>query len=50
VEEFNYLGTTLTNQNLIQEEISRRFKWGECLLLFGTDYFLFQDPIQKFKD
>jgi len=25
VEEFDYLGTTLTNQNSIQEEIKRRF-------------------------
>jgi hypothetical protein len=25
VEEFNYLGTTLTNQNSIQEEIKSRF-------------------------
>ena len=26
VEEFKYLGTTLTNQNLIQEEIKSRLK------------------------
>jgi len=25
VEEFDYLGTTLTNQNSMQEEIKRRF-------------------------
>jgi hypothetical protein len=28
VEEFKYLGTTLTNQNSIQEEIKRRLKSG----------------------
>jgi len=28
VEEFKYLGTTLTNQNSIQEEIKRRLKLG----------------------
>jgi hypothetical protein len=25
-----YLGTTVTNQNLIQEEIKRRLKWGNA--------------------
>jgi len=28
VEEFKYLGTTLTNQNSIQEEIKRRLRLG----------------------
>jgi hypothetical protein len=48
VEEFKYLGTTLTNQNSIQEEIKSRFR--ECLLSFGTESFVFQFAIQKFKD
>ena len=31
VEEFKYLGTTLTNQNSIQEEIKSRLKlWNAC--------------------
>ena len=30
VEEFKYLGTTLTNQNSIQEEIKRRLKAGNA--------------------
>ena len=28
MEEFKYLGTTLTNQNAIQEEIKRRLRSG----------------------
>jgi hypothetical protein len=39
VEEFKYLGTTLTNQNSVQEEIKSRLK-----------SFVFQFAIQKFKD
>jgi hypothetical protein len=38
VEEFKYLGTNLTNQNSIQEEIKSRFR--ECLLSFGTESFV----------
>ena len=30
VEEFKYLGTTLTNQNSIQEEIKSRLKLGNA--------------------
>jgi len=41
VEEFKFLGTTLTNQNPIQEEIKRGLKSRECLLSFGTEYFVF---------
>jgi hypothetical protein len=28
--EFRYLGTPVTNENLIQEEIKRRLKWGNA--------------------
>ena len=49
VEEFKYLGTTLTNKNYIQEEIKSRLK-KECLLSFGTEFFVFQFAIQKVKD
>jgi hypothetical protein len=38
VEEFKYLGTTLTNQAR------------QCLLSFGSESFVFQIAIQKFKD
>jgi len=33
VEEFKYLGTTLTNQNSIQEEIKRRLKLGKRAII-----------------
>jgi hypothetical protein len=42
--EFKYLGTNLTNQNFIQEEVR------ECLLSSGAESFVFQFAIQKFKD
>jgi hypothetical protein len=48
VEEFRYLGTTLTDQNSIQEEIKSRVK--ELLWSFGAEPFLFQFSIQKYKE
>ena len=50
VEEFKYLGTTLTHQNSIPEEIKSRLRSGKCLLSFGAESFVFQVAIQKFKD
>ena len=50
VQEFIYLGTTLTNQILIQEEIKRSLKSGNVLLSFGAESFVFQFAIQKYKD
>ena len=43
-EEFEYLGTTLTTQNSIQEEITSRLKSGNAC------YHSAQVAIQKFKD
>jgi hypothetical protein len=39
MEEFKYLGTTLTNQNSIQEEI--KGKLSEYLLSVGAESFVF---------
>ena len=50
VEEFKYLGTTLTNQNSIPEEIIEQIEVRKCLLSFGAEPFVFQAAIQKFKD
>jgi hypothetical protein len=47
VEQFKYLGTTLTNQNSIQEEIKSRLKSGNAC------YHSVQDLLsssQKYKD
>ena len=45
VEEFKYLGATLTNQNFIAEEIEVR----KCLLSFGAESFVFQVAIENLK-
>jgi hypothetical protein len=50
VEEFRYLGTTLTDQNSIQEEIKSRLKLGNACYHFGAKSFVFQVTIQKLKD
>jgi hypothetical protein len=39
VEQFKYLVTTLTNQIVLRE----------CLVSFGTESFIFQFAIQKYK-
>jgi len=45
-------GTTLTNQNSIQEEIEQeeQIEVGECLLSFDEESFVFQFAIQKYMD
>ena len=47
VEEFKYLGTTLTNQNSILEEIKEYIDVRKCLLSFGAESFVFQVAILK---
>jgi hypothetical protein len=49
VEEFKYLGTTLTNQNSIQEEIKSRLKL-ENACYYSVQNLIFQFAIQKFKN
>jgi hypothetical protein len=49
VEEFRYLGTNLTDQNSIQEEIEKG-EVRECLLSFVAEFFVFHCAIQKFND
>ena len=49
LEEFKYLGTTLTNQNSIQEDIKEQIYVRECLLFFGAEFFVFQFAIQKYR-
>ena len=50
VDEFKYLGTTLTNQNSIQEEIKSRLKLGNACYYSVLNLFFFQFAIQKVKD
>ena len=50
VEELKYLGTTLTNQNSIQEEIKSRLKLGNTCYYLVQNFFVFQFAIQNFKD
>jgi hypothetical protein len=47
VEEFKYLGTALTNQESVQEEIKSR-QVREGLLSFGAGSFVFQFAVEKF--
>ena len=49
VEEFKYLGITLTNQNSIQEEIKSRLKLGNACY-YSVQSFVFQSAIKKAKD
>jgi len=51
VEDFRYLGTTLTNQNSIQEEIKSKLKSGNaCYRSFSAESFVFQFAFQKYTD
>ena len=50
VEELKNLGTNLTNQNAIEEEIKGRLKSGNACYLTVQKSFVFQFAIQKHKD
>ena len=47
IERFGYLGTTLTNQNSINEE---QIEVMDRLLSFGTESFVFQFALRKYTD
>jgi hypothetical protein len=49
MEQFKYLGTTLTNQNSIHEEIKSRLKSGNAFY-HSVQNLVFQFTIQKRKD
>ena len=49
VEEFKYLGTALTNQNSIQEEINADLSQG-IFAIIPCRIFCFQFAVQRFKD
>jgi hypothetical protein len=44
--QFRYLGTTITNQNLVQEET----ELGQCLLPFGPEPFVLASAVYKHKN
>ena len=50
LEEFKYLGTTLTNQNSIQEENRSRLKSGNACYHLVQNLLSSVFTIQKFKD
>jgi hypothetical protein len=50
VTQFKYLGTTVTNQNLIQEEIKRRLNSGNACYPFSPGLSVILSPVKKCKD
>jgi len=50
VEEYKYLGTNLTDENSIQEEIKNILKSGNACYHSVQNFFVFQFDTQKFKD
>jgi hypothetical protein len=50
VEDFKYLGTTLTDQNSVQEEIKSRLKLGNACYHLAQNLLSSRFVIQKLKD
>jgi hypothetical protein len=49
VEQFKYLGRTLTSQSSVQEQNYEQVEVKESLLLFGAESSIFQFAIHKYK-
>ena len=49
MEEFKYLGTKLTNQNCIQEEIESRLKSGQVQNILSSSFLLKNFKIKIYK-
>jgi hypothetical protein len=47
VDEFKYLGTTLTDQNSVQKEIKIKLRLGNACYQFGAESFVFHFAFQK---
>jgi hypothetical protein len=50
VSQFKDLGTTVTNQNLILEEIKKRFHSANALAPFGPEPSVFPVAVEKLKN
>jgi len=50
VEQFKYLGTTLTNQKSIQEKFKKKILLRECLLSFSGESYVLQFSTKKYKN
>ena len=50
VEHIKYFGTTVTNQNSVQEEIKEQNAARECLLSFGKNSLFLQFAVEKYND
>jgi hypothetical protein len=50
VEELKYLGTTLMNQNSIQDDIKSKLKAGNACYHWAQNVLVFQFAIKKFID
>jgi hypothetical protein len=50
LSQFKYLGTIVTNQNLIQDDIKRRLNSSNALLQFSQEPSVFSSAVEKHKD